>query len=157
MSRLECMKTRNRLITFSFVGVSILFATVACVSINLAEAAGTAAPTHSPTATPAATSVGLGDLTKSSPEAIEKDLRIACEMSKLTENLSKTSVFKKDRADLAYRVAELMSAAFKTPEVKDAYRAIVVANPKTRVDLWHQVAKEGGVKGFSCKTIGFNL
>ena len=153
MSRLECMKTGNRLITFSFFGVSILFAAVACVSINLAEAAGTPVPT----ATPAATSVGLGDLTKSSPDAIEKDLRIACEMSKLTQNLSKTSVFKNDRADLAYRVAELMSATFKTPEVKDAYRAIVVADPKTRVDLWHQVAKDGGVKGFSCKTIGFNL
>lgn len=153
VSRLVSMKTSNRLITFSFVGALVLFCTVACVSINLAEAAGTPAPT----ATPASTSVGLGDLTKATPDAIEKDLRIACEMSKLAQNLAKTSVFKNDRADLAYRVAELMSAAFKTPEVKDAYRTIVVADPKTRVDLWHQVAKDGGVKGFSCKTIGFNL
>ena len=91
----------------------------------------------------------------SSLDQIEKDFAIACEMSKMSIALGKTAAFKNDQADLVYRVSELMSGAFKTHEVKDTYKAITVANPDSRIELWHQSAKELGVKNFKCKTIGF--
>jgi hypothetical protein len=76
-------------------------------------------------------------------------------MSKFSVALAKTPEFKENPADLVYRVSEMMSGAFKTHEVKDTYRAIVNANPDTRVEMWHKSAKEFGVKNFKCKTIGF--
>ncbi len=91
----------------------------------------------------------------SSVEQMAKDFAIACEMSKLSIALGKTAAFKADQADLAYRVSELMSGAFKTHEVKDTYKAITQANPETRVELWQKSAKDLGVKNFKCKTIGF--
>ena len=100
-------------------------------------------------------SSGLAEDAKSSVDQITKDFLMACEMSKLSINLGRTAPFKDDPADLAYRVAELMSAAFKTTEVKDAYKAIVNAAPDKRVQLWRQSAKDLGVKNFKCKTIGF--
>lgn len=93
--------------------------------------------------------------TKSSDEQLAKDFAIACEMSRLSINLGKTPAFREDKADLAYRVSELMSGAFKTHEVKDAYKAITGSAPEARVELWHITAKELGVKNFKCKTIGF--
>jgi hypothetical protein len=99
--------------------------------------------------------VAVAEDSKSSVDQITKDFLVACEMSKLSINLGKTPQFKEDPADLAYRVAELMSDAFKTTEVKDAYKNIVSAAPESRVQLWHQSAKDLGVKNFKCKTIGF--
>lgn len=92
---------------------------------------------------------------KSSVEEMTKDFMMACEMSKLAVNLTKTPAFKDDPADLSYRVSELMSAAIRTHEVKDAYKAIVQAKPEERVKLWHETARQNGVKDFKCKTIGF--
>ena len=91
----------------------------------------------------------------SSVDQLAKDFAIACEMSKLSIALGKTAAFKEDKADLAYRVSELMSGAFKTHEVKDTYKAITQAAPESRVELWHKSAKDLGVKKFNCKTIGF--
>lgn len=114
-----------------------------------------AAETASSADSAALVTKSVEDLAKSSVEQIKKDFLIACEMSKLSVNLAKTPEFKNDPADLAYRVSELMSGAFRTPEVKDTYKAIVNSNPDSRVELWHRSAKEFGVKNFKCKTIGF--
>lgn len=100
-------------------------------------------------------SVAHSEESKSTVDQITKDFLIACEMSKLSINLSKTAPFKEDPADLAYRVAEMMSGAFKTEEVKESYKTITNAAPEARVDLWHKSAKDLGVKNFKCKTIGF--
>ncbi len=100
-------------------------------------------------------SVALAQDPPSSVEQMAKDFAIACEMSKLSIALGKTPAFKDDKADLAYRVSELMSGAFKTHEVRDTYKAITQAAPESRVELWQKSAKELGVKNFACKTIGF--
>ncbi|CAN5508507.1 hypothetical protein BH10BDE1_BH10BDE1_13310 [soil metagenome] len=100
-------------------------------------------------------SIAMAEESKSTVDQITKDFLIACEMSKLSINLAKTDPFKADPADLAYRVAEMMSGAFKTEEVKESYKTITNAAPESRVELWHKSAKDLGVKNFKCKTIGF--
>lgn len=101
------------------------------------------------------TSLALAQDPPSGVEQMAKDFAIACEMSKLSIALGKTPAFKDDKADLAYRVSELMSGAFKTHEVRDTYKAITQAAPESRVELWQKSAKELGVKNFACKTIAF--
>ena len=154
------MKKYSAFTAMSFLTLiaSISIALMATFAVSKARATKPV-PSATPAASPvAATPVPKGpvdELTRSSVEQLAKDFMIACEMSKLSINLGKTSAFKNDPADLAYRVAELMSGAFKTTEVKDTYRAITAANPNSRVALWHASAKELGVKDFKCKTIGF--
>lgn len=92
---------------------------------------------------------------RSDSDAIAKDFAVACELSKFALGLGKTAAFRDQKPDLAYRVAEIVSGAFKTHEVKDAYRAIAAAAPEDRVKLWYESAKENGVKNFKCPTIAF--
>ena len=152
------MKTYSGQWILSIVGFVLTGSVVCGAQVHAAKSSVAAAPSATPVATPVPTpgvKSAVEELTKSSPDQLAKDFSIACEMSKLSINLAKTPAFKNDPADLAYRVAELMSGAFRTPEVKDTYRAITNANPDSRVELWHKSAKELGVVGFKCKTIGF--
>ncbi len=142
----------------SLMTLMVLLAAMIIQKPDFALAAATAASPSavSTAAVPAATPESAdASALPSGVDQITKDFLIACEMSKLSVNLAKTNSFKADPADLAYRVAELMSGAFKTAEVKDTYKAILVASADSRVALWHSAAKQLGVKNFKCKTIGF--
>ncbi len=80
----------------------------------------------------------------------EMDLSLVCEMHKLALKLGRSEPFKHNVPELAVRASEMVQAGIKTPEVKKAYAAIAMADPKEREELWKKVAADAGIAKWRC-------
>lgn len=87
---------------------------------------------------------------KSEPKDLEQDFTLVCEIAKMTSKLSKTKTFKNSEARIAALKSSLTEAALKTPEAKEARKAIAMAEKDMQKALWKQAAKNSGLKNWNC-------
>ena len=91
---------------------------------------------------------------KSDRDDIARDLRTACELSRLKQSLLKTEEFKDYAAVVAVMMVEFGKVGLHTPEAKQRFLTLIqVTVPSDKEKAWQDVAAKAGIKNWNCPTI----
>ncbi len=91
---------------------------------------------------------------KSDPKSIQKDYALLCELSKLQSNLAKSDAFKDELPDLIYKTHSMFERVIETDLMRKVASAISTADHKDKEKMWHQSAKDAGLKNWRCRGVG---
>ncbi len=88
------------------------------------------------------------------PKSVERDLNLACEISKEARRVALLPKYKKDPNALHLWIQKKFKAQITTEDLIRLASTVGLVDEKTRENIWNQTAKDLGFEKWSCPGIG---